>query len=391
MKKSQVAMIVWIFSLVLNQDSFSMEADIQCAIDFGSIHVKLSCFKINQEEIFEEIYRNEKCISLQGGIHKGILSEDAQTKAIGAIKELLFEAKVNPEKTKVIGIATAWARKAKNSLDLIERIKAETKVVIEIIDQEKEGEIAFDAAQSELRILLLDKNSFLYQTDSGQKIRDKITEKNKKNLLFPQHIMSWDIGGGSMQFTIINKDNKTEVFGNTMGAIPFAKLVINELQKDSQDTPNPLNAKQAKSCIKLAMKKAEETIDAGFAQHMQSSDPVVFGVGPGHKIIRRNIYKLLKVQPENSYMQSDLAKAVLLLINMDDNEIADRLGIKPLEAKIVLTGMLLILGHMKYFNIDKVHTLDVNGTLGVLFYNLKRSMKPILAICAHPLEKVKVD
>jgi exopolyphosphatase/pppGpp-phosphohydrolase len=376
MKKTRAAMIVWIFGLVLNLVSFSLMAEIRCAIDLGSNNVKLGCFKIDQDQILKRVFNAEKCVSLQNGIHEGILSLEVQANAVRAIKELLSDAKINPEKTKVIAIATAWARKATNSRDLIEKIKTETEVTIEIIDQETEGEIGFYAAQSELRTLLLNKNSFLYQTDSGAKIREKITGMNTKNLLNPQHIMSWDIGGGSMQFATANEGNKIEVFGSTMGVIPFTKLVIDGSQKSPEDSPNPLSAKQVKRSIVLAMKKAEETIETGFAQHIQSSNTVVFGIGPGHKIIRTNINKLLGVQSENSYMQSDLEKAVLLLTNMDDTEIAKTLGIKPSEAKIGLTGMLLILGHMKYFNIDKIYTLDVNGTSGVLFYNLKRSMKP---------------
>ncbi|MBW8309116.1 MAG: hypothetical protein K0M45_05700, partial [Candidatus Paracaedibacteraceae bacterium] len=327
----------------------------QFVIDLGSSGVQLGGFKINLEKkiVGEQVFSKKERILLQAAIHNRILPDDVRKRTENAIKTLLAEAGINPDQTKVVGFATAWARAADNSNQLIEAIKSETNVTITIIDQQIEGEIGFNATLAALRSLLLDRESFLYQTENGKEILGKMTGNNPDNPLIPQTIMSWDIGGGSMQLAKQNNDNRIEVIGSTDASTTFANAVI-ELKRDMSeeeeslsqeilplDTPNPLSRAQVREVINLAREKAARFIDHSFLDGLKAKTVEVFGIGLMHKSNREYINKLLGLNWENFYRKVDLEEAVGLLTDKGDREIAHALGIKESDVRNRLTSMLL--------------------------------------------------
>ena len=353
----------------------------QFVIDLGSSGVQLGGFKINlgKRIVEEQVFSKKERILLQAAIKNRILSDDVQKRTVSALKNLLLEAGVNPNQTKVVGFATAWARAADNSSQLIDAIKSETAITITIIDQRIEGEIGFNATLAALRSLMVDRQSFLYQTENGQEILRKITGHTPDNLLIPQTIMSWDIGGGSMQLAQQTNDNRIEVIGSTDASTTFANAVI-ELKKDlseeeeslSQetlplDTPNPLSGFQVKEAINLAQKKAARFIDHSFLDGLKSKTREVFGLGLMHKSNREYINKILGLKWEHFYRKGDLERVVDLLTDKGDREIAHALGIQESDVRNRYTSMLLVLGFMDHLGIEQINTIDVTGIAGVFF------------------------
>jgi hypothetical protein len=353
------------------QSSIDKLVETRFVIDLGSSGVQLGGFKINapQQMIVEEVFNKKERILLQASIQDEMLPPDIQKQAIQAVQGLLSEANIDPSYTPVMGFATAWARFAGNSRDLLEAIQSETGVRIRMIDLEIEGQMGFQATLAALRPLVLDPQSFLYQTDHGRGLLGKIIDDSQGGYMIPETIISWDIGGGSMQFGKQNKEGRVEVIGSTDSSTTFANAVIEEIKgkEPYQNTPNPLSADQKEKCLLLAKKRAKEVVTDPFLGAIRSKDAVVFGIGSMHKSNRDYVNKLLGLNQNNFYEKEDLEKAVEQLVSKDNAEIAQALGIKEADARNRFTSMLLVLGFMDYLGMEKVNTLDVTIMTGALF------------------------
>lgn len=345
-------------------------------IDLGSSGVQAGGFVIDfSKQIIEKQFFNRKeRILLQAGIQNRILPEEIQQRTVSAVKKLLKEAQVDPHKTKIYGFATAWARDAHNSHELVEAIQSETGVAIRIIDQKTEGEIGFHAILALLRSSVSDANSFLYQAEKGRDVWHKITGKDSMEYpdlsarIIAESLVSWDIGGGSMQFARQNEHKKIEVAGSTDSSTVFANYVISEIKKQAVNTPNPLSGQEREEAIQLSIRRAEKLSSDSFLGSVDLSRKVVFGVGAMHKSNREYINKLLDIAYEHFYTLPDLETASLLLVDKGNADIAEALGIKEADARNRFTSMLLVLGFMRHLAIERVQTInDVTGMTGIFF------------------------
>jgi hypothetical protein len=86
-----------------------------------------------------------------------------------------------------------------------------------------------------------------------------------------------------------------------------------------------------------------------------------------HKSNRDYVNRLLGLNRDYFYEKADLEKAVEQLVEKDNAEIAQALGIKEADARNRFTSMLLVLGFMDYLGMEKVNTLDVTIMTGALF------------------------
>jgi len=339
-------------------------------IDLGSSGVQLGGFKINvpQQMVVEEVFNKKERILLQASIQDEMLPPDIQKRAIQAVQGLLSEANIKPC-TPVIGFATAWARAARNSGDLLETIQSEAGVSIRMVDLETEGQMGFQAILAVLRSLTLSSQSFLYQTDPGRELLGKIVEDNPGGGISPETIISWDIGGGSMQFAKQNEEGRVQVIGSTDSSTTFANAVIEEIKgkEPYQNTPNPLSVDQKEKCLLLAKKRAKEVVTDSFLRAILSKEVLVFGIGSMHKSNRDYVNRLLGLNRNYFYEKADLEKAVEQLVDKDNAKIAQALGIKEDEARNRFTSMLLVLGFMDYLGMEKINTLDVTVMTGALF------------------------
>ncbi|MBS1526585.1 MAG: exopolyphosphatase [Bacteroidetes bacterium] len=123
-----------------------------------------------------EIVREQVAVKLgEGGISKGVILPEAFERGLNAMKE--FKSKIDHHRAqKIRAIATSAVRNASNGQDFIQQVKAGTGIEIEIISGDKEAEL-------------------IYQ---GIKATGLLTDENALVI---------DIGGGSIEFIICNKDH----------------------------------------------------------------------------------------------------------------------------------------------------------------------------------------
>lgn len=143
-------------------------------LDLGTNTFNLLLVKITPKAYY--IFHNEKVAVMlgKGGITKGIIMPDAQRRALDALK--YYKAIIDAEKISMIyGYATSAFRDAKNGISFRNQIEALTGIGVKIISGEDEAD-------------------FIYR---GVRTAFDIGGENA---------LIMDIGGGSVEFIIGNRD-----------------------------------------------------------------------------------------------------------------------------------------------------------------------------------------
>jgi exopolyphosphatase/guanosine-5'-triphosphate,3'-diphosphate pyrophosphatase len=256
-------------------------------------------------------------------------NNDVMQEGIKSIKQLKDIANDYHAK-KVVAVATAAFRSAKNGPELAEAIHKETGVEVDIIDQKNEGVLAFLAATS-------------------GKHYD------------PQHSVVWDIGGGSLQLTMQEHPDLLFVYEGTLASIPFKNYIIQNIQgKNANDvhSPNPLTAEQMDMAMDYAAQVSQE-VDPIVKEKIKDNSTVVLAAG---NLFNRGIKKL--TGGKDTVTRDELIAILKSRAGKSDEDINE-----GKMSEVVLSNGLLVAGFMKGLGIDRIHFVDINNADGALLDN----------------------
>lgn len=183
------------------------------AIDIGTNTAHLLLVALpEQREIFTpfRILHKEKIATKigEGGISNGLITEAAQKRLLQALlqfKEVLEHYHTPPES--VLTIATSAFRNARNREAIIEQIKKETGLCVEVISGEQEAEYIYYGVKTALKI-------------------------GKGNALI------MDIGGGSVEFILCNEEKMFWKQSFEIGA----QRLLDQFMKQSKISPEEIQA-----------------------------------------------------------------------------------------------------------------------------------------------------
>lgn len=146
----------------------------KAVIDLGTNTFHLFIVEINDGQM-KTLYKEKIAVKIgQNGISKGKIASDAVKRAVHALQ--IFKTVIDQfEVSDIKGVATSAIRNAKNGKDVIERIAEETGIAINIISGDLEAELIFE----------------------GVKAAVDLSSTNQ---------LVMDIGGGSVEFIIGNKE-----------------------------------------------------------------------------------------------------------------------------------------------------------------------------------------
>lgn len=193
--------------------SNSVYANNQClenryVFDIGSGSTKSKAYLVDKCEgkIVKNIGEHNKAVHYHDCIavshDKKTITKQCLQDGYKAVKDIEAKYGIDCHKEKCAGIATAWSRDARNSDDLLDIFKKENIHILEV-SQQAEGELGFKTAINDPEI---------------QGIR-------------PERIVSWDIGGGSMQLGTMH-DRKIHIFEGDYGIIDFFHTVRTHFPKE---------------------------------------------------------------------------------------------------------------------------------------------------------------
>ena len=209
--------------------------------------------------------------------------------------------------------ATSAMREAENSIAVVERIKKETAVKIEVVKGEEEAQLIFDT---------------------------NLTEKLDKNKTY----MYIDVGGGSTEITIFLNQKKLASKSFKIGTIRLKnKLVSNTLWDD----------------MTAWMKDSKEKFNPEIA------------IGTGGNI--NTLYKLCRLDNNAILKYKQLKKISQTLKKYSIEERMERFELRPDRADVITHASNIYIEAMKTFEIKRMIVPKIGVADGIIYQLWKKS------------------
>ncbi|MBY0529615.1 MAG: hypothetical protein K2P51_05430 [Rhabdochlamydiaceae bacterium] len=231
---------------------------------------------------------------------------------------------------KVTAVATEAFRKSMNGESFAKEVYEKTFIPLRIITQKEEGAIAYYSAAS--------------------LIKDRPQED----------LIVWDIGTGSYQITMENKEGDLSVFMGNVGAVPFKNYIIDVVQNQDSTSPSatlhPFTEADHIAADRYARALARQAFP-NIKHQISEKDGKVVGVG---RLFTNSLLPF--AQDPEKITRADLRKFIASCYGKTKEELNNPFS----EAD--LANATLALGFMKALHIKEVHALSAATTQGMLTY-----------------------
>ncbi len=313
---------------LLNQKVEDPCIEKQAAMDIGSGSTKILVAIVNtcEGKILKTLFKESKSIKVKESVIGESIPKSIQSDLDLAISE--WKIKTLPLNIKSYkAVATEVFRSTSNGLAVLEELEKKHLLKIKLITQIEEAILGFWSAVGA----------------SG---------------LDPKQIVSWDIGGGSMQMTTI-KNNEFMFYTGKMASVNFKNeyLKTTKCRNNTNCSPNPMGLKGVLSAVKIADLYAKKNVPQEFKKEFKLK--TVVGIGGVHS---KSIWnQLLRSQPN----EKDLNLNNLQTLAFENGKLKDE-DLKSEYAETEVTNIALVLGFMKRLEIQSVKPFDVDLTTGLL-------------------------
>lgn len=237
---------------------------------------------------------------------KGVISEENSTRMVDAMKAFKLLMNVHGvEKYKAC--ATSAMRDAENGTNVIELIKNESEIDIEIIDGKKEAQII---ASTDLSELIEGNKSYLYV----------------------------DVGGGSTEFSVFSK-------GKMLASKSFKIGTVRLLNKE------------------ISKKKTWQEIEAWIKVNTKNLKKIVL-IGSGGNI--NKIFKMSNQSPDKPLSLIYMKAHYQFLKKMSYNDRISELGLNPDRADVIVPATKIYLNAMKWSGAKKIYVPKIGLSDGII-------------------------
>ncbi len=304
------------------------------SFDVGSGAIKTTGNKVDKckGEILEKLgehnvhIKYESC--MQNKDDRLVISQACIAQTREAIQDIEKAYDMDCASTNCAGVATAWARKASNSSDLLKLFKAE-KIDIEVLPQEDEGKLGFYTAKTHL------------------------AAKNTMN----ENMVVWDLGGGSFQLSALGDDGDIHVYNGMYGVESFDRLIRKTFMQDGMVY---FDKERLDKAIDYTVKRIGNKVrkDQVVRNKVQSKDVVVFAIGrPMYRGIRETLNFEEVVTKEQIY------NAALTFSGKSVDEVQKMYPILPDHyIKQSQPALILIYSIMEGLGVDQIHILNAKAS-----------------------------
>ncbi len=288
-----------------------MEIKKYAAIDVGSNGVRLLVSNVLLEKDKTPIFRKSALVRVPirlgaDSFQKGIISEENTERMCKAMQSFDLLMQVHGVE-KYRACATSAMREAKNGIEVIEKIKKESGIQIDIIDGKTEAKI-------------------IASTDLYEVI------ENEKNYLYI------DVGGGSTEFTFFSNGKLIESRSFKMGTVRFL-----DSEQDISE-----KWKEAKSWVKENVKKY----------------PNCKIIGSGGNI--NKVFKLSALEIGKPLSRKYLKEQYKIYKNLSYNERIREMGLNPDRADVIIPALKIYLSAMKWSKAKKIIVPKIGLSDGII-------------------------
>ncbi len=304
------------------------------AFDVGSGAIKTTANKVDKckGEILEKIGEHNIHIKYETCMHekdgKLVISQECIAKTKDAIQDIEKAYNMDCAATNCAGVATAWARKASNSNELLKLFKTE-KIDIEIIPQEEEGKLGFYTAK---------------------------THSTAKTTLNDKMVV-WDLGGGSFQLSALDDKHEIHVYNGMYGVESFDKIIRKTFITDNAVY---FDKERLDKAIDFTIKKIGNKIrkDSVIRDKVKQKDVIIFAIGrPMYRGIRETLNFHEVVTKDQIY------QAALTFSGKSIEEVKKMYPILPDHyVKQAQPALILIYSIMEGLGIEQIHILSAKAS-----------------------------
>ncbi|WP_296141564.1 rod shape-determining protein [uncultured Anaerococcus sp.] len=296
---------------------------IYAVIDIGSNTVRLSVYKVSGDKV-TNLFNEKEQASLKTFVSDGVLSEKGIQRLIETLK--VFKGVVDNfgDIDELHPFATATIRDAANRAEILERVKEELDLDIEIISGEEEAKLAFIGASSSVEVS-----------------RGVLT----------------DIGGGSSEVVIIDQNK----------VIKSTSLSIGSLSAFNDYVSSLFVSKDEKKDIDTEVKALLESNKMYREDH-----DLLCAVGGTARATLKYYNDYYSEANYNTVMEaSKLNHMVKEVIDRQPRDILDSiLAVKPDRVHTLLPGMIILNRLAKYFYCEKISISQTGVREGYVYNKL---------------------
>ncbi|MCX6076586.1 MAG: Ppx/GppA phosphatase family protein [Campylobacterales bacterium] len=294
-------------------------------IDIGSNSVRMVIYERTSRFAFYLLHEAKSKVRLSENAYKnkGNLQKTPMGRTFEALAD--FQSIINSfQAKKVLCVATSALRDAPNKNEFLERVKKELKLNIKVIDGEKEAYYGGIACANLL--------------------------PEQKNAI------SIDIGGGSTEFTLIDKNSVSNTISLELGTVRLKELFFD----------------------KNSIKEAVSYIDSKLTALDSLNASTLVGIGGTFRaissaIMTNNNYPLNKLHSFECKV-SDFKDFISEILDADESKLK-KLNIKEDRFDIIKPGALILSRVLKKLSIKKLITSGVGVREGVYLSDLLRNSK----------------
>jgi hypothetical protein len=243
------------------KEGFSKESnncsEVRYTFDIGSASAKLGVLKVNhcQSKIISFLKSDVEHLSLQHCLSESAdhntLTDACIEQELVKLNNVLKRNNIDCAVARCAGIATAWARYAKNSNKFLQKL-AQMGLKIKVISQEDEGKFAYCSAM-------------LHPIVQGVDAKEEVA--------------ILDVGGGSFQIGI-EKINNIQIVGGKIGVFNIKKYINQHLPHEHRQNLY-YNKEEFPHALKMAVKLVRPYIesDKHLKEMAEKNKVQVFAVG----------------------------------------------------------------------------------------------------------------
>lgn len=295
-------------------------------IDIGSNTVRMNVYRYENEDI-SLMFSKKETLGLVFYIKKGKLSH----KGIGKLVMVLKEMKNDLDYLKIDSyrfFATAGIRNIQNRGAVLEIIKEEVNIEIDVLSGEEEGELSFCGSISAI--------------------------KNDDGILI-------DLGGGSTEIVLFKNRKIKEKYSIPVGSLKMYEEYVLDLLPHNEET-DLIKKRVYSELEKIGLK--------------QEKIPFMCGVGGSIRAIEKLLVDL-NLKKKKSHLEVELLSPLEKELNQNDKDAFNKiLHVKPSRIHTLVPALLILESITSYFGCEEIQISKFSVREGYLY-------KKLLNRCQH--------
>lgn len=297
-------------------------------VDIGSNTIRLIIFDINEnKKNFKKVLNKKYTAGLITYVHDGELSGKGIKKLIktlSSIKNIVIELNVDTFSP----FATASLRNLENTEEVLEEVKKDLDIDIDVLEQVEEAFLGNVGIRSEIKV------------DSG---------------------ISVDIGGASTEVVYFEEDGPREYINLKTGSLLlFGENVSRILPKKSE--------------IRAIEKSVIRELNSS---HFSSKENRLIGIGGTIRTTGKVIADLWN-EDEKKFTLKDIYKLLNLIKDRNTETIRSIIRTNPARIHTIIPGIIILKILMEKFGIDEIEVSDNGLREGYLIYKVLEGNNGIL-------------